>query len=293
MGGEHTLVKIVAEIGCNHKGDLSVAKQLIIAAKNCGADVAKFQKRHNKSLLSDAEYNEPHPEPWHSYGKSYGLHREALEFSIEQHEDLKEFCEANALMYCSSVWDIESAKEISDLNPEIIKIPSAVNLNFEMQKYLCEYFAGGIHLSTGMTTKTELKSIIDFYKSEKRINDLVLYSCTSGYPVDANEICLLEIKLLQDLIKDTNSEVGFSGHHHGIAPDMAAITLGVSWIERHFTLNRTWKGTDHAASLEPEGLRRLCRDAKNVKAALNYKSSDILPIEIFQRKKLKKLFSGK
>ena len=82
--------------------------------------------------------------------------------------------------------------------------------------------------------------------------------------------------------------VGFSGHHLGIAPDIAAVTLGVDWIERHFTLDRTWKGTDHAASLEPEGLRRLCRDVKNVEKALSYKEEDILTIEKVQRAKLKK-----
>ena len=89
-------------------------------------------------------------------------------------------------------------------------------------------------------------------------------------------------------MENTEGGVGFSGHHLGIAPDIAAVTLGVDWIERHFTLDRTWKGTDHAASLEPEGLRRLCRDVKNVEKALCYKVDDILPIEKVQRAKLKK-----
>ena len=108
----------------------------------------------------------------------------------------------------------------------------------------------------------------NLYKSEKRIDDLVLYCCTSGYPINFDEICLLEIRKLQDLLRGTQADVGFSGHHLGIAPDIAAVTLGVKWIERHFTLDRTWKGTDHAASLEPEGLRRLCRDVQNDQKAL-------------------------
>lgn len=283
------MTKIIAEIGCNHKGDFEIAKRLIKIAKKCGANVAKFQKRNNKSLLTKKEYNQPHPEPWNSYGNTYGEHREALEFTTEQHEELKKICDDHDIIYSSSVWDLTSATEISSIKAQMIKIPSATNLDFEMQKYLCDNFTGKIHLSVGMTDNTELADIINFYKLEKRIDDLVLYCCTSGYPINFDEICLLEIRKLQDLLQGTKADIGFSGHHLGIAPDIAALTLGVKWIERHFTLDRTWKGTDHAASLEPDGLRRLCRDIQNVKKALKYKSCPILPVEEAQRKKLKRL----
>ena len=282
------MTKVIAEIGCNHKGDFETAKKLITIAKKCGANVAKFQKRNIKSLLNKKEYHQPHPEPWNSYGNTYGEHREALEFTAEQHKELKKICVDQDIIYSSSVWDLTSAIEISSIKPELIKIPSAANLDFEMQKYLCENFPGKIHLSIGMTSDKELADILDFYKSEKRIDDVVLYCCTSGYPINFDEICLLEIRKLQDLLRGTLADVGFSGHHLGIAPDIAAVTLGVKWIERHFTLDRTWKGTDHAASLEPEGLRRLCRDVQNVQKALKYKSSPILPIEEAQRTKLKR-----
>ena len=281
-------VKIIAEIGCNHKGDIKIAQDLIKAAKRCGADVAKFQKRNNKMLLNKKEYESPHPEPWNSYGNTYGLHREALEFNIDQHKELQDFCSTIGIEYTSSVWELDSAKEISELNPLFIKVPSATNLDFKMQNFLCENYKGKIHVSVGMTKKTEITQIINFYKKKSRINDLVLYCCTSGYPISENDICLLEIKNLQKLMENTEGGVGFSGHHLGIAPDIAAVTLGVDWIERHFTLDRTWKGTDHAASLEPEGLRRLCRDIKNVEKALSYKEEDILTIEKVQRAKLKK-----
>ena len=281
-------VKIIAEIGCNHKGDIKIAQDLIKAAKRCGADVAKFQKRNNKLLLNKKEYESPHPEPWNSYGNTYGLHREALEFNIDQHKELQDFCSTIGIEYTSSVWEIDSAKEISELNPLFIKVPSATNLDFKMQNFLCENYDGKIHVSVGMTKKTEIAQVIKFYTKKGRIDDLVLYCCTSGYPVSEKDICLLEIKNLQKLMENTEGGVGFSGHHLGIAPDIAAITLGVDWIERHFTLDRTWKGTDHAASLEPEGLRRLCRDIKNVEKALSYKEDDILTIEKVQRAKLKK-----
>ena len=281
-------VKIIAEIGCNHKGDIKIAQDLIKAAKRCGADVAKFQKRNNKLLLNKQEYESPHPEPWNSYGNTYGLHREALEFNIDQHKELQDFCSTIGIEYTSSVWELDSAKEISELNPLFIKVPSATNLDFKMQNFLCENYNGKIHVSVGMTKKKEIAEIINFYKKKSRINDLVLYCCTSGYPISEKDICLLEIKNLQKLMENTEGGVGFSGHHLGIAPDIAAVTLGVDWIERHFTLDRTWKGTDHAASLEPEGLRRLCRDIKNVEKALTYKEEDILTIEKVQRAKLKK-----
>ena len=281
-------VKIIAEIGCNHKGDIKIALDLIKAAKRCGADVAKFQKRNNKLLLNKNEYESPHPEPWNSYGNTYGLHREALEFNIDQHKELQDFCSTIGIEYTSSVWELDSAKEISELNPLFIKVPSATNLDFKMQNFLCENYNGKIHVSVGMTKKTEIAQVIKFYTKKGRIDDLVLYCCTSGYPVSEKDICLLEIKNLQKLMENTEGRVGFSGHHLGIAPDIAAVTLGVDWIERHFTLNRTWKGTDHAASLEPEGLRRLCRDVKNVEKALSYKEEDILTIEKVQRAKLKK-----
>jgi N-acetylneuraminate synthase len=281
-------INVIAEIGCNHKGDLKVAKAMIsVASKLCGANIAKFQKRCNKELLTENQYNEPHPAPENSYGKTYGKHRDFLEFSVAEHQELKNYCEQIGIKYSTSVWDMTSAKEIASLNPELIKIPSAINLNFELQTWLCKNYGGQIHVSTGMTSKKEIDSIICLYENNHRAKDLVLYACTSGYPVAFEDICLKEISRLRDLYGQRVKAIGFSGHHLGIAADVAAIALGAEWIERHFTLDRTWKGTDHSASLEPDGFRRLVRDLKNVKEALNFKKEDILPVEQEQRKKLK------
>ena len=284
------MVQIIAEIGCNHKGQLDIAKTMIEIAKTSGAHIAKFQKRNNKKLFTKEEYERPHIQQANSYGRSYGEHREKLEFSIEQHRELKKHCEGLGIIYSTSVWDINSAKGITKLNPQHIKVPSAINLDFEMQEFLCKNFKGKIHVSVGMTNISELRKILKFYNTQNRENDLIVYSCTSGYPIQMEEICLLEIKKLEELLKHTKSEIGFSGHHLGIAPDIAAVTLGAKWIERHFTLDRTWKGTDHAASLEPDGLKKLCRDVENVQKALQFKYTDILPVEEVQRKKLKKFF---
>lgn len=281
--------QIIAEIGCNHKGDMNIAKDMIqTAATYCKADIVKFQKRFNKELLTEEEYNAPHPNPVNSYGCTYGEHREFLEFNIDQHRQLKQWCEEYGVVYSTSVWDLTSAKEIISLNPRLIKVPSACNLNWTLLNYLCTYFNGEIHLSLGMTSKEEESRIVSFFESKGRNKDLVLYSCTSGYPVPFEDVCLLEITRLRELYGSIVKAIGFSGHHLGIAVDSAAVALGAEWIERHFTLDRTWKGTDHAASLEPDGLRKLIRDAKAIAKALTYKQTDILPIEEVQRMKLKR-----
>jgi N-acetylneuraminic acid phosphate synthase len=280
--------KVIAEIGCNHKGDMEIAKELIKVAKiYCNADVVKLQKRNNRELLTEEQYNAPHPNPANSYGDTYGAHREFLEFTAEQHRELKKYCEELGIIYSTSVWDLTSAKEIASLNPELIKIPSACNNHYEMLGWLCEHYQGEIHVSTGMTSLEEIETLVKFFESKGRAKDVVLYACTSGYPVPFEDVCLLEITRLKELYGNRVKEIGFSGHHLGIAVDVAAYTLGATWVERHYTLDRTWKGTDHAASLEPEGLRRLVRDLKAINKALTYKKEDVLDIEKVQREKLK------
>jgi len=279
---------IIAEIGCNHKGDMSIAHELITtAAVYCKVDAVKFQKRNNKELLTEEQYNAPHPNPANSYGDTYGAHREYLELDVEQHRQLKTWCEEAGLVYSSSVWDLTSAQEIASLEPENIKIPSACNTHWEMLNWLCENYKGEIQISVGMTTLAEEKEIVDLFVKHGRAKDLVIFSCTSGYPVPFADICLMEIKRLHASYGDIVKSIGFSGHHLGIAVDVAAYTLGAHIIERHYTLDRTWKGTDHSASLEPEGLRKLKRDLEAAHAALTYKPTEILEIEAVQREKLK------
>lgn len=283
--------RIVAEVGCNHKGDFETALELIKIAKIfCDADIVKFQKRNNRELLTPEQYNAPHPNPHNSYGKTYGEHREFLEFNIEQHQRLKEYCEELGIIYSTSVWDMTSTKEIAALEPELIKIPSACNNNITLLSWLCDNFGGEIHLSLGMTTHAEEEQIVKLFENKKRNQDLVLYSCTSGYPVPFKDVCLLEISRLVECYGSIIKEIGFSGHHNGIAIDVAAYTLGASVLERHYTLNRTWKGTDHAASLEPDGIRRLKRNLVATYDSLTYKETEILPIEQVQRDKLKYRF---
>lgn len=279
---------IIAEAGCNHMGKMEIAKDLIeTAAHFCKADAIKFQKRCPRELLTEKQYNAPHPNPMNSYGNTYGEHREYLEFDIEQHTQLKKWCEEAGIIYSTSVWDLTSAKQIASLNPLFIKIPSACNNHFEMLQWLCDNYEGEIQLSLGMTTKEEEEQVVQLFEKNRRAKDLILYSCISGYPVSFEDVCLLEITRIKEQYGERVKAIGFSGHHLGIAIDVAAYTLGAEYIERHYTLDRTWKGTDHAASLEPDGVRKLVRNLNETYNALTYKNEDILLVEKTQRDKLK------
>lgn len=280
---------VVAEIGCNHKGEMEIAREMIgIAATFAKCDYVKFQKRTNRELLTPEEYAAPHPNPMHAYGPSYGAHREYLEFDVDQHRQLQRWCREFGIGYACSVWDLTSAREIASLDPDYIKIPSACNLRFDLLRELARTFRGDLHISLGMTTPEEEAQIAGVLREEGALDRTVLYACTSGYPVPFDQLCLLEVSELEARYGDAIRAVGFSGHHLGIAADIAAYTLGAQWIERHFTLDRTWKGTDHAASLEPDGLRRLVRDLRAVNQALTRRDRPILDVEIAQRDKLKR-----
>ncbi|MDQ1432558.1 MAG: sialic acid synthase, partial [Actinomycetota bacterium] len=278
----------IAEIGCNHGGDLAIAKKMIaVGAQFCEVDAVKFQKRDPRALLSAEQYDAPHPNPMHAFGDTYGAHREFLEFGVEQHRLLQQACTDAGVAYSTSVWDVGSARSIIELDPPFLKIPSAANLNEELLKTLCLDYGGDVHLSLGMTTRAEEEAVVNMVAECGAVHRLVLYACTAGYPVPFEDVALLEIERLRADYGSTVQAIGFSGHHLGIAADVAALALGATHFERHFTLDRTSKGTDHAASLEPDGMRRLARDLGNVTKALTRKEQEVLPIEAVQRAKLK------
>ncbi len=280
--------RVIAEIGCNHMGRMDIAREMVKHAKLCGAYAVKFQKRCMPDLFTAEEYNAPHPNPTHSFGDSYGEHRDALEFTIEQHRELKALCDEQKIVYSTSVWDVTSAREVIGLQPEFIKVPSAHNNNRALLEVLAHGYSGDVHVSTGMSLPEEVDALVDLFDQDGSARDrLVLYSCTSGYPVPHHEVTLLDIRNLKEKYGSRVKAIGFSGHHLGIALDVVAFSLGASWIERHFTLDRTWKGTDQSASIEPQGLRRLVRDIEAVALAWRDKPGTMADIERVQRKKLK------
>ena len=295
---------VVAEVGGNHRGEIGTAKRMIeILATYCSEhfdldrkhiyDVhrrlaVKFQKRTPTLELYPEWEGQPHPNPHHAYGDSYLEHRQALEFDIHDHQTLKFWAEQRGVTYACSVWDIPAAREIISLEPQWIKVPSARNTDWPLLDVLYGEYTGDVHISLGMITRPELKVLADYIGASGVGGRTVFYACTSGYPVPPEDVCLDELTWLKGRYGGLVKRFGFSGHHHGIAIDMAAVALGAEYIERHFTLNRTWSGTDHAASLEPDGIRKLLRDVGVVTQALDRKpGGGILPIEIPQREKLK------
>jgi len=278
---EYEKCKVVAELCGNHGGNFDKAIEMIKSAKICGADYVKFQKRNPAKAVPIKMHDKPHPCPMHSFGETYLEHRKFLEFSISQHKEFKKICDDIGIGYSSSVWDEDSAREIISLNPDFIKVPSPMNENYKLLDILFNEYDKDIHISLGMLTQKEKINLFDYLNDKKK--RIVVYWTTSSYPVKFTELYLLEIK---NLIKSF-PRVGFSGHHLGIAADIASFVLYATWIERHFTLDRTAKGTDQSASLEPIGLQKLCRDLKAVYNSLSYKKIDLTEDEKLNSNKLK------
>jgi len=282
---------IVAEVGCVHIGKMERAKDLCKLARFCDADYVKFQKRNPEESTPKDMWYKPHPNQDFAYGNTYLEHRKNLELTIEQHAELKRFCEDDLRIgYATSVWDMTSTKEVVALNPDFIKIGSPSNQNNDMIQYLFDHYMGGIHISLGMVTKQERQEIIDYaVNSGVDPERLVFYHCTSEYPTPFERIYLNEITHVREIIPE-QSAVGFSNHGYGIALDIAAQVLGATWIERHFVDDRSMKHTDAAFSLEPNGLRLISRNSKAIQKAMTDKPDGILGFseaELAQRRKLK------
>jgi len=272
---------VIAEIGGTHIGSLKRAKELSRLAKLSGAHVVKTQKRCPKESVKKELWNKPHPNQMYAYGDTYLKHRENLELSIKQHKELKEYCESIDIVYSTSVWDMTSAKEVVQLNPKFIKIPSACNHNQEMINYLFNNYEGQIHISTGMLDKNEREKL--YTKLIPHNNRIVVYLCTAGYPISFSQTYLLEIKNLTSIFNN----VGFSNHGAGIALEPVAYSLGAKYFERHMIDDRMFLHTDASASLEPQGLSKMIRNLKATSQALQHKPEKLDEIEKEQRDKLR------
>ena len=160
--------------------------------------------------------------PHNAYGQTYGAHREFLEFSKEQHEQLHAYGKEIGIEWATSVWDVTSAREMADIPCDYLKVPSACNNHFDMLKVLRDEYAGDVHVSTGMTTLAEIEDVVAFFEATGQAKRLVVYNCTSGYPVPFEDVCLLELRTLYNMYSHRVKYLGFSGHHLGIAIDVAA-----------------------------------------------------------------------
>lgn len=271
---------IIAEIGQNHQGDLEVAKELIRQAKLSGADAVKSQKRDIGTLLTPEEYDRPYTSR-HAFAATYGKHRECLELSRDQYEELRDFAAALGIVFFSSPWDVPSARLLNDIDMPWFKVPSACLTHHVLLEELASY-GKPVILSSGMSTLDEIDAAMDIFQASP---DVYLLQCTSSYPSEFADINLRVIPALAE--RYPWATIGFSGHHRGIAVDVAAVTLGARVIERHFTLDRTLKGSDHAASLEPPGIARLVRDVRATELALGDGVKRVNDAEIPVRHKLR------
>jgi sialic acid synthase len=277
--GEPTF--IIAEAGINHQGDIRIAKKLIDVAAESGADSVKFQKRHVLSLLTKEGYEKEYDNP-NSFGSTYGKHREALELSEEEFAEIKEYSEGKGLIFLASPWDMVSADFLESLDIVAFKMASADINNLPFLEHVAKKKRPMI-ISTGMSNINDVKIAYDLIT--RFTDQLAILQCTSTYPCDFEEINLNVLLTYQKIF---DCPIGYSGHEKGIAIPIAAVAMGASIIERHFTLDRTMKGSDHAASLEPIGLEKMIRDIRATEKAFGSTEKTKQKSEIPVEKKLKK-----
>jgi sialic acid synthase len=247
---------VIAEIGHNHQGSVEKCKELFDAARWSGANAVKLQKRDNKTLYTEEFYNSPYNSE-HAYGKTYGEHREALEFDFDQYTLLKCYAESIGLTFFATAFDVPSADFLAALKVPAIKIASGDLTNTKLRE---RDWKVPVIISTGGADSIYAIDDWAVYCPE-----LAVLQCTSGYPAKYDE---LNLNCIPAFRKHFNCVVGYSGHDNGIAMALVAYALGARIVEKHFTLDRASKGTDQAFSLEPGGLRKMVRDLRRARLAL-------------------------
>ena len=253
---------VIAEIGHNHQGDLDKAKEMFRVAKECGVNAVKLQKRDNRTLFTRALYEMPYDNE-NSFGSTYGAHRESLEFGRDEYVELKRYAREIQLTMFATAFDFQSADFLAELDMPAYKIASGDLKNTPLLRHIAR-------LKKPMVVSTGGASMEDVERAHDAIMPLnpyvALLQCTASYPVEPEHMNLRVITTYRE--RFPNVVIGLSDHQNGIAMALVAYTLGARVIEKHFTLNRAWKGTDHAFSLEPTGMRKLVRDLRRTGAAL-------------------------
>lgn len=280
--GEGYPCYFIAEAGVNHNGSVELAKRLVDEAFNAKVDAVKFQKRTiNDILIADA-LNQPYNSP-SALGATYGEHRQRLELSEPEYQELVGYCRGKGITFLASAWDIKSADFIDSLGVPAFKTASADLTNLPLLEHIAKK-GKPMLVSTGMST---LEEVAEALEAIQRYNkQVVLLHCVSRYPCESVEV---NLKIIETLRKKFNVPVGYSGHEKsGWAVTLAAITLGAVVVERHFTLDRTLPGPDHAASLDPLGLLRLVLNIRDMEVAMGNGDKQISEAEMQIRKRLAK-----
>lgn len=272
---------VVAEIGNNHQGDPEMARRMVEAAAQAGAGGVKFQKRDVEALLTRAGRAAPYTGK-NSFGPTYGEHRLALELTIEQMAELKEFTESLGLVFFASCWDEPSFEQVLDLDVELFKICSADLVNVPLVRRYAESRVPVI-LSTGMSSLEDIDTSVAELRAYH--DDIVLLHCNSTYPCPEEHIGL---PVMDTLRERYGLPVGYSGHERGLGPSVASVALGACVVERHFTLDKNLPGTDHQVSLTPEELKSMVTMIREVERAMCVKGKKVFPDEQSAARKLRK-----
>lgn len=249
---------IIAEIGINHNGSLDTAKKLIDTAVECGCDAVKFQKRTIEVVYTPEELAKPRENP---FGNTNGDLKRGLEFGYEEYSEIDKYCKAKGIDWFASCWDEDSVDFVEQFNPICYKIASACLTNDNLLKH---HRKSGkpIILSTGMADMPLIKHAVDVLGKE----DLIMLHCTSTYPSKPEELNLRGIEILKAKFPDI--PIGYSGHEIGLSTTIATVSMGACVVERHITLDRAMWGSDHAASVEPQGFKRMVRDIRVIESAM-------------------------
>jgi len=251
---------VIAEVGHNHQGSIELCEKIFDAAANAGAHAVKLQKRFNKTLFTPDFFNSPYQGPT-SFGDSYGLHREALEFDFNQYKHLKNYAESKGLIFFATAFDFKSVDFLQKLGVPALKLASGDLKSIPLIRY-AQNTDLPLIISTGGSTWTDIDSAI----ASVIPKNVGILQCTAAYPAEAENMDLKVIESMRKRYPET--VVGLSSHDRGIAFSVVAAALGARIIEKHFTLDRSMKGTDHAFSLEPTGMSKLVRDLALVVRAI-------------------------
>ena len=274
-------VYIIAEIGINHNGDIEIAKQLMDVAVETGCDAVKFQKRTPEICVPEEQKSIPRETPWGSM--TYFEYKKRIEFEQKEFEQIDAYAKKIGIDWFASPWDVPSVDFLEGFNVPCQKIASACLTDSELLNAINKTKTTTI-LSTGMSSMQEIDKAVSL------LNDvpLAIAQATSTYPAEASE---LNLRAIQTFSEKYKVPVGYSGHERGLQVTIAAVALGATFIERHITLDRSMWGTDHSASLEPEGLKKLVRDIRIVELALGDGKKKVYDSEIPIRAKLRRVLS--
>lgn len=272
-------VYVIAEIGINHNGDVNIAKRLMSVAKNAGCNAVKFQKRTPAICVPDEQKDILRETPWGLI--TYYEYKMRTELGEIEFQQINEFAKELCIDWSASPWDVPSLHFLENFNVPFYKVASACVTDLDLLRSINETKKPTI-LSTGMSSMSEIESAVNTLSDVP----LAIAQATSTYPCEPEEINLRAIQMFAEKF---NVPIGYSGHERGIQATIAAVALGATFIERHITLDRSMWGTDHAASLEPEGLKKLVRDIRITEKAIGDGIKRVYESELPIRSKLRRI----